>query len=87
MEQTKGEHANALASEKLKGQEAGLQHQQDKLTTATKAAEQPSAHADALAKLHDLMKEMHGAIHAPRETVLEVGPDGKKRGISRIAQH
>jgi hypothetical protein len=56
-----------------------------------KAKDEPAAHTEALKGLiehtkglAESMQKLHEAVHAPRETVIEVGPDGKKRGISKV---
>ena len=58
---------------------------------AAKEKDSPAAHTEALKGLiehtkglAESMAKLHEAVHAPRETVIEVGPDGKKKGISRV---
>jgi hypothetical protein len=82
-----------LGTEQLKVQHATGEHERVKreAESANKEKDQPAAHTEALKGLiehtkglADSMQKLHEAVHAPRETVIEVGPDGKKRGISRV---
>jgi hypothetical protein len=73
-------------------QQTELKHATERSKEAKKAADSPAGHTEALKGLiehtkglAESMQKLHEAVHSPRETVIEIGPDGKKRGISRVA--
>lgn len=89
MGNVKAQHSGELQKHELAGQkrevEHGLSGLKEKMGAATKP--QPRPEHEAKEALNEHVKALKGLVEhmsAPRETTIEVGPDGKKRGISKV---